>query len=106
LLVLKISSEISGEISVEDVVHELASRLHLGRGKEIGEEGRRSCSRLCPRIPAATLVLHASGHELELLNALAEVLGGGIAYVLGDSRRHRGGSRRRGDRDGSIESLF
>jgi hypothetical protein len=79
LLVLKISSEISGEISVEDVVHQLAGGLHLGRGKEIGEEGRRSCSRLCPRIPAATLVLHASGHGLELLDALAEVLGSGIA---------------------------
>jgi hypothetical protein len=33
LLVLKISSEISGEISVEDVVHELAGGLHLGRGR-------------------------------------------------------------------------
>jgi hypothetical protein len=33
LLVLKISSEILGEISIEDVVHELAGGLHLGRGR-------------------------------------------------------------------------
>jgi hypothetical protein len=29
--------------------------------------------------PAATVVLHAGGHGLELLDALVEVLGGGIA---------------------------